>query len=194
MGAGFCSSELWWQDLARALWQWRGLESWDSCGWNLGCITFGLQGGEKLLQLDMITERLSKQVMENHEEMGKSLILITTTSRGCLLDWHHFIWDRLDFSFRSLCNLDSKTRLWIFHGYVCLPSQGAVRNSVGGWSSVIRMSPWQEMCKLANLVVTLQYWQSFIELIAIPSRLSILYACSPQMHIVVGHMRMQYAA
>lgn len=30
-----------------------------------------LQGGEKLLQLDMITDRLSKQVMENREEMGK---------------------------------------------------------------------------------------------------------------------------
>lgn len=40
-----------------------------------------LQVGQKLLQLDVITESLSKQVMEHHEEMGMqfkaSLILFT---------------------------------------------------------------------------------------------------------------------
>lgn len=35
-----------------------------------------LQVGQRLLQLDVITESLSKQVMEHHEEMGMSCIFV----------------------------------------------------------------------------------------------------------------------
>lgn len=34
------------------------------------CYAYRLQVGQRLQQLDVITESLSKQVMEHHEEMG----------------------------------------------------------------------------------------------------------------------------
>ncbi|CAM6082152.1 unnamed protein product [Calypogeia fissa] len=46
---------------------------------------FDTKGGEKLLQLDMITERLSKQVVENHEEMVKGMQLVTELDRDLQL-------------------------------------------------------------------------------------------------------------
>lgn len=41
-----------------------------------GCVVTFIQVGQRLLQLDVITESLSKQVVEHHEEMGTSCIFV----------------------------------------------------------------------------------------------------------------------
>ncbi|KAL2652577.1 hypothetical protein R1flu_020705 [Riccia fluitans] len=46
---------------------------------------FDKQVGERLTQLDLVTERLSKQVMENHEEMVQGMQLVTELDRDLQL-------------------------------------------------------------------------------------------------------------